>query len=96
MRPRCTSSSRPSSWSTLSLLALLLLVSGCGNNYTFTGDHTNKNDYALSITPAAPIVTVGHSMQLTAMERTRRALSHFAPPSSRCGRTMFGIPQRPR
>ncbi len=68
MRPKFinTNTNRFASWSTVSLLALLLLLSGCGNNFTYTGDHTSKNDYALSISPAAPIVTAQHSIQLAA------------------------------
>ena len=56
---------KPPSWTRFGLLGFLLLLAGCGSNSTYTGDHTNKNDYALSITPATPIVTAGHTVQLT-------------------------------
>ncbi len=43
---------------------LLFLLAGCGNGFLFTGDHTGKDGYALKIDPAAPVVTVGHALQL--------------------------------
>ena len=42
----------------------MLLLSGCSAFQS--GDHTDKNNYALKITPAASVVTVGHTIHLSA------------------------------
>ncbi len=41
-----------------------LLLTGCAAFQS--GDHTDKNNYALKITPATPVVTVGRTIHLTA------------------------------
>ncbi len=58
-----------SAWGFSASLVLLLLLSGCGNGFLFTGDHAGKDGYALTLDPAAPIVTVHHSVQLTGTPR---------------------------
>ena len=52
-------------WSVVSTVLLVLSLVGCGNGYKFTGDHTDKDNYALKIDPAAPVITVGHTVHLT-------------------------------
>src|SRR6478672_2556938 len=42
----------------------MLLLTGC--SALQTGDHTDKNNYALKITPATPVVTAGRTIHLTA------------------------------
>jgi len=68
-RSRSRSSRRTSNplptWSALSTILLALSIVGCGNAYNFTGDHTDKDNYALKIDPAAPVLTVGHTVHLT-------------------------------
>lgn len=49
----------------VSSLLLVLSLAGCGNSFKFTGDHTDKDNYALKIDPAAPVITVGHTVHLT-------------------------------
>jgi len=61
---RWTSDPLPT-WSVLSTILLALSIVGCGNAYNFTGDHTDKDNYALKIDPAAPVLTVGHTVHLT-------------------------------
>lgn len=53
----------------LASILLVLALAGCGNGFKFTGDHLDKDNYALKIDPAAPIVTVGHTVHLTATSR---------------------------
>lgn len=49
----------------VSSLLLILSLAGCGNGFKVTGDHADKDNYALKIDPAAPVVTVGHTVHLT-------------------------------
>jgi hypothetical protein len=45
---------------------LLLGSAGCGDNFKYTGDHPDKDNYALKISPSAAVVSEGHTLHLTA------------------------------
>src|SRR5690348_14720276 len=52
-------------WVALIDAAFMLSFTGCGGS-GWSGDHPDKNNYALTITPSAPVVTVGNTIHLTA------------------------------